>query len=101
MGLSPVEMSKLKTRWQGIEIKGLPPADSDPYYKDRYSVPVLAGNCHTGGVDIVAYRYSYLENGWVYATLSEGPSIHDYEVLSVTHWALWPSCKLVTLDGGK
>lgn len=87
----------LRTRWQPIE-NGYPPHDSDSYYGDRYSVPVLAGNSITGQVATIAYCWDYQMLGWVFEGLNGGPDPCNYEVQHVSHWALWPKCKLVTLD---
>lgn len=96
--MGKMDQVKIKTRWQNVKINGYPPHDSDPYYTERYSVPILPGNEFTGGVDVVAYRWDYLHEGWVYASLVDGDNPCDYEVQCVTHWALWPNCKLANLD---
>lgn len=89
---------RIRTRWQCINECGYPPKDNDQYYGKRYSVPVMVGNETTGQVAIVAYMWDYTEEGWVEATLCNGPYPGDYEVQYVSHWAMWPKCKLVCLD---
>lgn len=95
------DQARLRIRWQSVKNHGYPPKYDDPYYGDRYSVQVLSGNETTGQVAFVAYVWDYQEEGWMYATMSEGPNACDYEAQHVTHWALWPKCRLVTLDKEK
>lgn len=88
----------LRTRWHSIDKFGYPPRDNDPFYRSRYSVPVLAGNEITGQVAMCAFRWCYEQQGWVRAIMDEGTDPCDYEVQHVTHWALWPKCKLICKD---
>lgn len=89
-----LEQVTLRSKWQSFnDIK--PPKENA---LERYSMPVMVGNETTGQVAIVAYMWDYDENGWVFATLDNGPDPGDYEVQHVSHWKLWPKCNLVCLD---
>ena len=99
--MTPLEALRLRTRWQELAADGkpnFPPLDEDKYYGKRYSVPVLAGNVNTGQVWETALRWDYQMLDWVESTFPNGPDPEDYEILVVTHWALWPRLKLVCLD---
>lgn len=87
---------KLRNRWMDISKHGYPPKSTDDYYGERYSVPVLAGNSNTGQVSKIAYIYDYDYNEWVEYALN-----YDDDIQHVTHWCLWPKCKLVCLDQNK
>ena len=88
-----LDNQQLNTVWVAIETHGYPPKDKDPFYQNRYSVPVLAGNEITGQVAILAYIWDYEQEGWLHSIMDEGTDPGDYEVQHVSHWALWPECK--------
>jgi hypothetical protein len=82
--------------WEPVLESNMPPREKDPFYGERYSVPVLAGNEITGQVSIIAYAWDFENNGWVHATLENGADPCDYEVQYVSHWATWPECHITT-----
>jgi len=88
------QRGKLKIRWQNVDEGRYPPKDNKGYYGDRYSVPVLIGDCNTAYVSYKAHAWDYLMGGWVEFDLNWGPDPEDYDIFNVTHWALWPICSI-------
>lgn len=75
--------------WFKIKDVGLPGRKERPYYGDRYSVPVIAANKHTGQVvcDVI---YDYEDKGWCPRTLHDGMSCNNYEMPCITHYGYIP-----------
>ena len=63
----------------------LPVKCNHAYYGKRYSVPVVAWNAE-GTMHKCLVCWDYKNNGWVEATLYEGPDPSDYPDLVVTKW---------------
>lgn len=62
-----------------------PPKQKLDYYGERYSIPVVPFD-EKGRVLPYMVRWCFHTDGWVIATLPDGPSASDYDLKAVDTW---------------
>jgi len=70
-----------------------PPRDNNQYYGTRYSVPVLCWD-ENGLINLNLVCWDFENNGWVFASLIDGPDPMDYEI-DCNVWALPPEIPII------
>lgn len=80
---------KVIFQWREINKYGLPNKQYHEYYKDRYSVPVIAANKDTGQV-FLGVMYDFFDKGWCKCGLNDGASCKNYEIPYITHYGYIP-----------
>lgn len=88
VALAPSDAAQAPSNWKAIP--SLPPVEVMEWYGEQFSVPVLLRDADHKVLLFIA-RWGFVEDGWVGAHFTEGPSPSDYEWLNerAKEWILF------------